>query len=86
MLPVSVRVRGADYGEQDFQFEVVRGSPLTALLVGTAVANGSAFAARLEVSPQHRKARRAHRVVCRHRSFQLAAVHQASFLSFGFSL
>jgi hypothetical protein len=39
MLPVELRVRGGDYGEQRFGFEVLRRSELTPLLVGAVVGN-----------------------------------------------
>jgi len=39
MIPLRLRVNGADYGSQEFNFEVVRNIDLAPLLVGTAVAN-----------------------------------------------
>lgn len=39
MIPIDLRVRGGDYGDEAFHFEVVASSRLTPLLAGTAVAN-----------------------------------------------
>ena len=39
MVPVQLDVRGADYGEQSFSFEIVRNSPMTPLLAAVSVAN-----------------------------------------------
>jgi hypothetical protein len=39
MIPLAVDVRGADYGEQRFEFEVARSSTLSPLLAAIAVAN-----------------------------------------------
>jgi hypothetical protein len=39
MIPVSLRVRGGDWGEQEFGFEVVGRSELTPTLAGVSVAN-----------------------------------------------
>jgi hypothetical protein len=39
MVPVSLSVAGADYGEESYDFEIVKGSDLMPLFSGTAVAN-----------------------------------------------
>lgn len=39
MIPVTVKVRGASYGERDFRFEVARHATLSPLLSSVAVAN-----------------------------------------------
>jgi hypothetical protein len=39
MIPMDLRVRGGDYGEQEFHFEVVANSELTPLLTAVATAN-----------------------------------------------
>jgi len=42
MIPLDVKVRGADYGDQQFHFEVARSSTLSPLLAAVAVANALA--------------------------------------------
>ena len=39
MLPVVLHVKGGDYPQKDFRFEVVRQSELTPVLTGAALAN-----------------------------------------------
>jgi len=39
MIPVTLKVRGGNYGKRDYGFEVARSSDLTPLLAGLAVAN-----------------------------------------------
>jgi hypothetical protein len=39
MLPIALHVRGGDYPQKDFRFEVVRQSELTPVLAGAALAN-----------------------------------------------
>jgi len=39
LIPIDIRVRGGDYGEQKFHYDVVAGSQLTPLLAGVVTAN-----------------------------------------------